>query len=83
MCIATGQKLKLPGTTVFLSLKIILVLANSVDPDEIMQHFIWVFTVCQSMHLGVNSIQRVKFKHTSELEVLLKVYDRLMYVQDQ
>ena len=24
------------------------------------QHYIWVFTVCQSTHLGVTSIQRVK-----------------------
>ena len=33
-------------------------LANSDDPDE-MLHFIWVFTFCQSTHLGVSSIQRV------------------------
>ena len=24
------------------------------------RHFIWVFTVCQSIHLGVSSIQKVK-----------------------
>ena len=33
-------------------------LTNSVDPDE-MQHFIWVFTVCKSICLGVSQIQRV------------------------
>ena len=35
-----------------------LIIAISVDPDE-MQHFIWVFTVCQSDCLGVSSLQRV------------------------
>ena len=25
-----------------------------------MRHFIWVFTVCQSTHLGISSIERVK-----------------------
>ena len=46
----------------FLSLMVVLISANSTDPNE-MQHnaaFIWVFTVCQSSHLGVSSIQRVK-----------------------
>ena len=35
---------------------------KSVDPDEMphMWHFIWVFTVCKSTHLGVSNIQRVK-----------------------
>ena len=34
--------------TVFLPLKVVLILANSADPDEMqhMLHFIWVFTVC-------------------------------------
>ena len=27
---------------------------------SIMLHFIWIFTVCQSTHLGVSHIQRVK-----------------------
>ena len=40
-------------------MKIILILANRVDPNE-MQHFIWVFTVCQSSRYRVSSIQRVK-----------------------
>ena len=46
---------------VFLSLKVVLILANSVDPDG-MQHyavFIWAFTVYQSTYLGVSTIQRV------------------------
>ena len=34
-------------------------LENSADPDEIV-HFIWVFTVCKSIHLGDTHIQRVK-----------------------
>ena len=42
------------------SLKIIFILANSADPDE-MPHFIWVLTVCQSTRLGVSGPQRVKF----------------------
>ena len=37
---------------VFRSLKVVLIIANSVDPDE-MQH------VCQRNHLGVSSIQKV------------------------
>ena len=44
---------------VFLSLKIVFVLANSVDPDE-MQHLIWLFTVLSKYDLGVTSIRRVK-----------------------
>ena len=47
----------------FLSVKVVLILANSEDPDEIsfMLHFIWVFTVCGSTHLGFTSRQRVKY----------------------
>ena len=37
------------------SLQIDFVLANSADPDEM--HLIWVFTVCQSNHLGVSGLQ--------------------------
>ena len=53
---------------VFLPLKVVLILTNNVDPDE-MQHyaafhiilrFIWVFTVCITTRLGVSSIQKVK-----------------------
>ena len=43
----------------FLSLNIVFVLINGEDPDE-MPHYIWVFTVCQSTHLEVNGIHRVK-----------------------
>ena len=37
-------------TNVFLCLKIVLIIANSADPDEMphLRHFIWIFTVCQS-----------------------------------
>ena len=37
----------------------IFIIANSEDLDE-MWHFIWVFTVCQSTHLGVSSLQRLR-----------------------
>ena len=43
-------------TDMFLSLKMVLNLANSVDLDEV-PHFILVFTVCQCTHLGVGLIQ--------------------------
>ena len=52
-----GFPVKLSINDVFLSLKIVFIIANSVDPDEI-----WVFTVCQSTHLGVYSIQRVSMQ---------------------
>ena len=39
-------------------------LANGADSDE-MQHFIWVFTVCKSTHLGVSGIQRVIYDNDS------------------
>ena len=42
-------------------------LTNSEDPDE-RPHFIWVFTVCKSTHLGVTRIQRVKHVFTSKVE---------------
>ena len=45
---------------VFLFLKIIFVLADSVDLDEMLHYFIWVFAVWQRLHLGVTEIQRVK-----------------------
>ena len=45
------------GSIVFLSLKIVFILANRADPDEmtpcLVPHFIWVFTVCQSTCLQV------------------------------
>ena len=36
--------------------------AKSADPDVTLYpyHFIWVFAVCKSTHLGVSSKQRVK-----------------------
>ena len=37
---------------------VLFILTNSADID-LMRYFIWVYTVCQSTHLGVSSIQRV------------------------
>ena len=42
---------------VFLSLTVVLILADCADPDEM--HFIWVFTVCQSTSLGVVCVCQV------------------------
>ena len=43
---------------IFLSLKTVFVLANSVDSNEVPHYaaFHLVFTVCQSTHLGVTNI---------------------------
>ena len=56
------SQVKFQTKIVFLTLRIVLVLANSVDPDNcaFMQHFIWVFTVCQSTHLEVSSRQKFR-----------------------
>ena len=35
-----------------------MIVLDSVDPDEMLHYFIWVFTVCLSTHLGIYSIQR-------------------------
>ena len=43
---------------VFLSLKVVLIVGNSADPEE-MLHSFWVFTICQSTRLGVSTLQRV------------------------
>ena len=32
-----------------------------------MWHFVWVFSVCQSLHLGVTSIQRVGNKYDQDV----------------
>ena len=40
-----GSKVEFLNNEVLLSLKVVLILANSEDPEE-MQHFILVFTVC-------------------------------------
>ena len=57
-------------------MKVVLILANSADPDEcsVMLHFIWVFTICQSAHLGVSSLQRVKVSFS------LRKQNNLVYV---
>ena len=48
-----------PNNDVFLSLKVVVTLANSADLDKIMLYFTWVFTICQSTFLRVTSIKRV------------------------
>ena len=59
------------GFTVFLSLKAVLILANSVDPDE-MQHFAafhrWVFTGYQKTHLGDSSLDESKHYTVLDME---------------
>ena len=47
---------------VFHSLKIVNVLANSADADEMphLRHFICVFTACRKPHLAVSNPQRVQ-----------------------
>ena len=42
---------------------------NSVDPYE-MQHFIWVFTVCKSTHLGVSRVQWANICYNKSLNVI-------------
>ena len=44
---------------VFMSLKIVFILANSANPDEMLP-YIWVYTVCQSTCLSVSLKKRVK-----------------------
>ena len=60
-----GTQVKIsPKNIEFLSLKIVLVLANSIDPDEMPhhaafhlgRHFISVFAVCQSIRFGVSGL---------------------------
>ena len=57
-----GSQVVIHKNIVFLSLKIDFVL-NNADPDE-MLHFIWVCTVCQSIHLEVSGPQRIKYIHS-------------------
>ena len=54
----------------YFCLKIIFTLTNSVDPDEMMRHFIWFFTVSKSTHL-VSPIQRVKVIHLLSLSTIV------------
>ena len=70
MYIVRGHRLKLQTKIELLSLKMVLVLTDSVDPDE-MLHFIWVFTVCQNTHLGVSSIQRVNCTNRFSLYLII------------
>ena len=41
---------------------------------HIMWHFIWVFAVCQSTHIGVSGLQRVKkYKITFKLRKVINI----------
>ena len=55
-CIYGGCNFKIE--LYFFILKINFDLENSVDPDEMLHYFTWVFTVCQSMYLEVTSIYK-------------------------
>ena len=51
---------------------------------SIMLHFIWAFTVCQSTHLGVSSIQKVTYyEHCIPKHVYLFVCVDALQVFDQ
>ena len=73
-----GLQLKFPKIQ-----NIDVVLANNADPDEIMRHFSWVFTVCQSIHLGVSGSQRVKMVdcYASEVRFVQITYGSKIYRQ--
>ena len=61
--ILRGHRLNFPKNVLnFLSLKIDFVIANSAMLMKChnIWHFMWVFTVCQSTHLRVFGLQRVK-----------------------
>ena len=76
MYILMAHRLNFQTYIVFLSLKIYFVFANSADSDE-MLHFIKVFTVCKSTHLGVSYQQRVKFgRDINKLRSILKIVER-------
>ena len=57
-----GHRSKFLLNDVFLSLKIVIILANSAHPDEMPPYvaFIWVFTFCQITCLQVSRVERVK-----------------------
>ena len=62
-----GHRLFFSNRIAFLSLKIILSkqLIQTLMKCHIMQHFIWVFTVCYRAYVGVTCILRVKFHRPS------------------
>ena len=63
-----------------------IILALSANPDEMPQNaaFIWVFTVCHSIHLGVSSTLRVnpnQFSRSLKVHVQLSIgSSRLVFV---
>ena len=70
-----GSKVELRSYDIFLSLKVVLILANNAD-----LHFIWVFTVCQSTHLGVPSIQRDKLENPNLAVLFIKLLKKQLFV---
>ena len=63
-----GHRLFFPNKIAFLKkiLKIVFVLANSLDPDEMPRFCGYLDLHCQSTHLGVTSIQRIIIKVCTE-----------------
>ena len=61
LSILRGHRSEFPNYDIFLSLKIVLTKAKTVDQMKchLMWHFIWVFTFCQIIRLWVSRIQRV------------------------
>ena len=60
----------------FLFPKVVLILANSEDPDEIyrlMRHFIWVFTVVQRTRLytRVQEIDQLSYEYAGSCTLAL------------
>ena len=41
----------------FRSLSIVFYLCENVDPDEMLHHAIWIFSVCQGIHLQVSHFE--------------------------
>ena len=64
---------------VFLSLEVVLILADCADPD--VMHFNWVFTVCQSTSLGFQVYKRVTTcMHNSLDASFLSVSHSLLHI---
>ena len=56
-CILRGHRLKFLDYDVFLSLKVVLILANSANPDEL-QHY-------AAFHLGLHCLPKYLFRDSS------------------
>ena len=64
-----------PNVIIFMSLKIVVIIANIADPDELspMWHFSWAFTVCLSICLGISRIKRVRVNECILMVVLIYI----------